>query len=95
MKFAYIILGRDFNPEIDRASIHDGCVQLVGVSSFEEACTQALRLKNEGVDCIELCGAFGPKGAEQVIAAVENSLPVGYAVHLPIQDDIFKKVFGE
>ena len=44
---------------------------------------------------MKLCVAFGPEGAKRIIDAVQNSLPVGFATHLPIQDDLFRKVFGE
>ena len=95
MKFAFMILGKDLHPEEDRAVIHGGEARIVGVSSMEEACAEAVRMKEEGVGCIELCGAFGPEGAERIVDAVHNSIPVGYAVHLPIQDGLFRKVFGE
>ena len=95
MKFAFMILGDGFQPEQDRAAIHGGTAQIIGVSSIEEACGEAAKLKDDGVDCIELCGAFGPEGAMRVIDAVQNSLPVGFATHLPIQDDLFRKAFGE
>ena len=95
MKFAFMIMGEGFQPDHDSASIHGGVAQMIGVSSVEEACGEAVRLKREGIGCIELCGAFGPEGAMRVIDAVQNSIPVGYAAHLPIQDDIFRKVFGE
>lgn len=93
MKFAFIIMG-DFDAEIDQASIHDGEAQIAGVSNLQEACTVAARFCEEGVGCIELCGAFGPDGAKAVIAAVDNRIPVGYVTHLPEQDEIYRKVFG-
>ena len=95
MKFAFIIMGEDFHPENDRAAIHGGTAQIIGVSSLDEACKEAIKLKGEGINCIELCGAFGPESAMRVIDAVQNSLPVGYVKHFPIQDDIYRKVFGE
>ena len=95
MKFAFMILGETFHPENDIAMIHDGDAQIIGVSSVNEACKEAIRLKEEGINCIELCGAFGSEGAMRIIDAVKNSIPVGYATHLPIQDDVFRKVFGE
>lgn len=95
MKFAFLIMGDDFRPEIDRAFIHGETAQIIGVSSINEACAEAQRLLNEGISCIELCGAFGPEGAKKVIASTHNRLPIGYATHLPEQDDIFKSVFGD
>lgn len=95
MKFAYLILGEDFCSERDRAVIHNGDAQIIGVSTVKEACEEAIKLKWENIDCIELCGAFGAEGAMCVIDAVKNNVPVGYSVHLPVQNDVFRKVFGE
>lgn len=93
MKFAFLIMG-DFDHKRDHGSIHHGMVQIIGVASIEEACVVARRLVAEGVECIELCGAFGAESARKVIAATEHKLPVGYVVHLPEQDELFTALFG-
>lgn len=93
MKYAFIILD-DFDAQKDYAGIHDNHAQIVGVSSLEEARTVAKRLYEEGVDCIELCGAFGPAGAKEIIDVTGNQIPVGYITHLPEQDPLYQKVFG-
>lgn len=93
MKFAFLIMG-DFGPG-DRAAIGGGSAQIVGVSSLAEAAEAARQLAAQGVDCIELCGAFGPEGAREIIRATENRLPVGYITHLPEQDDVYRAAFGE
>ena len=77
MKFAFLILG-DFCPETDRAAIHGGAAQMRGVSTLEDACAAARELLEQGVGCIELCGAFGPDGARRIIEATGNRIPVGY-----------------
>ena len=91
MNFAFLILGA-FSPA-DRAAIHGGSAQIVGVSSIEAACAEARALEETGVDCIELCGAFGPQGARAVIAATGGRIPVGYITHLPEQDELYAQVF--
>ncbi|WP_239390976.1 DUF6506 family protein [Cloacibacillus sp. An23] len=93
IKFAFIIMG-DFNPSEDRARIHGGAAQMIGVSSVGEACREAAALARDGVGCIELCGAFKAEDARRVIEATGNNIPIGYVTHLPEQDDIFAKVFG-
>lgn len=93
MRFAYIIMG-EFISQRDQADIHDGSAQIIGVSSLEEACAAAKELAASGVDCIELCGAFGETGAKAVVAATGNQIPVGYVVHLPEQNDLFQALFG-
>ena len=93
MKFAFLILGA-FDEARDRAQIAGGAAQIVGVPDVEAACRQAQRLMDEGIGCIELCGAFGEEGARRVIDATGGTMAVGYVVHFPEQDGLFKAVFG-
>ncbi len=93
MKFAFIIMG-DFDSCQDTAQIHNGNACIVGVNSLEEACLAAKKLWQNGVGCIELCGAFGPEGARAVIQATQNQIPVGYITHLPEQDALYKRAFS-
>lgn len=92
MKFAFLIMG-EFDCQKDRAEIHGGAAQIVGVSSLEEAARQAKRLCQEGVGCIELCGAFGKEGAAKIIEVTGNQIPVGYVTHLPEQDEVYRAAF--
>lgn len=94
MKFAFLILG-DFHHESDRALIHDGMARIIGVGNIEEACAVAKALSEDGVGCIELCGAFGPDGARRIIEATCGQIPIGYVTHLPEQDEVYRKTFGE
>ncbi len=94
MKFAFIIWDNFDFPQ-DRAAIHSGSAQMVGVSSLEEACIAARELCDQGVECIELCGAFGEDGARRIISATHNRIPVGYVTHLPEQDALYTTVFGK
>lgn len=45
---------------------------------IEGACIVAKKLMEEGIDCMELCGAFGESGAKAIIEATGNTLPIGY-----------------
>ena len=94
MKFAFLILG-DFNRIQDHASIHDGQAQIIGVSSIHEACSTAKECLKNGVDCIELCGAFKTEGAKRIIEATENKIPIGYVTHLAEQDDLYQTIFSK
>jgi len=94
MKFAFIIMG-NFSSKTDRASIHDNDAQIIGVSNIDEACSVAKNLCKDGIDCIELCGAFGDDGCKQIVESTNNSIPVGYVVHLPEQDDLYLKTFNK
>ena len=92
MKYAFLVMG-DYDCRRDRAEIRNGSTRIVGVSSVEEACETARALQAEGVACIELCGAFGPDGARQVIEATGNRIPVGYVTHLPEQEAVYRAAF--
>ena len=94
MKFAFLIMG-SFSVKADRASIHDGTAQIIGVASMQEASAVAKQLCKDGVDCIELCGAFGPDGARKIIDVTKNKIPIGYMTHLPEQDEVYKEAFPE
>ena len=92
MKYAFLIMG-DFDPDRDRAAFADG-TKMIGVSSLEQACETAKQLMQSGVQCIELCGAFGEDGARAVISVTEGKVAVGYVVHFPEQDSLFQALFG-
>ena len=92
MKFAFLIMG-PFHAAEDRASIHGGGAQIIGVASLEEAVEAARRLVADGAGCIELCGAFGPEGARAIIRATGNRIPVGYVTHLPEQEEVYRAAF--
>lgn len=94
MKFAFIIMG-NFNYPEDRAEIHEGDAQIIGVANIEQACDAAKKLYQSGINCIELCGAFGEVGANKIIETTENKIPIGYITHLPVQDEIYKKTFAK
>lgn len=94
MKFAFLIMG-NFSSDTDRASIHSGSAQMIGVATIEEACKVAKELQQDGIGCIELCGAFGEAGARRIIEATNNQLPIGYVTHLPEQEAIYQAAFHQ
>lgn len=49
----------------------------VGVPAAEDAPDAARQLVNEGVELIELCGAFAGPGLTDVLEAVDGRVPVG------------------
>lgn len=91
MKFAFLIMG--FDSSHDRAAIHGGEAQMIGVADLEQACAEAKKLLAEGVGCIELCGAFGPDGARKIIEVTGNKIPIGYVTHLPEQNEVYNAAF--
>lgn len=94
MKFAFLIMG-NFNSKNDTAYIHDGDARIIGVSNLKEACSIAKKLYEEGINCIELCGAFNEEGAREIIKATNNEIPIGYVTHLKEQEEIYNKTFNK
>ena len=64
MKFAFLISG-DFNSAADRAKIHNGEAQIIGVSSIKEASEIAKELYNSGIGCIDYAAHSAKKGQEK------------------------------
>ena len=94
MKFAFLIMDNTFDSKTDKASIHNGASQIIGVSDIEDAIKTAKKLQKEGIDCIELCGGFGEEGARKIIEATENKIAVGFVINLKEQDELYAKPFG-
>lgn len=93
-QYAFMCMGPGYEPKRDRALTAG--VTLVCVPDLETAAREARALwKEQGVKAIELCGAFGEQGARAVIEATEHQVAVGYVVHFPEQDELFKEVFGD
>lgn len=63
----------------ERAVIDLGAGEMImaGVGSYQMACEEAVKLADEGVILIELCGGFGTMGHAKVTEAVNGRLQVG------------------
>ena len=92
MKIGFMAMG-NYDLQRDQATLRGGETRLVGVADLDQACQVAREMQEDGVGCIELCGAFGPEGARRIIEATGGKLPIGYVVHFPEQDDLFASAF--
>ena len=82
--FAFIVFNSDYSSESTAIIQSDSLkTRIVGVDSLERAEAAALELVEDGVQLIELCGWFGPKGAARIIGAVGDRIPVGFVGHGP------------
>ena len=94
--FAYIVFGPDYSSDKSRTVLQSESLttRIVGVDSLENAVLAAVELVADGVQLIELCGWFGPKGAARIIDAVGDTVPIGFVSHGPDSIDLMYKIFG-
>ena len=88
--FAFVIIGHT-----GRACFKDGYTNIVGVTDMADAAEKAKALADEGIECIEICGAFGPDGAKKLIEASGGKMGVGYTVNLPELMPLAAQLFGK
>ena len=91
MKYAFLIMGPYTAADDVWFPENENMTRMIGVKT---AANVAARLKDEGYEAIELCGAFGEAGARKIIDATGHSVAVGFVTHFPEDDDLFKKTFG-
>ncbi|MFA7662093.1 MAG: DUF6506 family protein [Anaerovoracaceae bacterium] len=54
-----------------------GMMIVIGVKNYQVACEEALKVAEEGVILLELCGGFGTVGHAMVTQAVKGKCQVG------------------
>lgn len=100
LKAAFIFIAPNADPANHRSVIETEQVTLitVGVQSYESAVEEAVKLSEDGVVAIELCGGFGLNGAAMISNAVKGKAVVGvvrFDVHPGLDnksgDEIFMK----
>ena len=96
-KFAFLLMGKEFDTAKDTAVFETEHMisYIFTVTSFEEALKRAVACAENGVGAIEVCGAFGKEWADKIIAATGNKVAVGYVVHNPEQDELFRQFYEE
>ena len=95
MDYAFLIMG-PYDPARDDVRFPGkvSTTRMIGVPDIITAEKIAARLKDEGYEAIELCGAFGEDGAKRIIEATGNSIAIGFVTHFPEDDELFRKTFG-
>lgn len=95
-KWGFIYTLGDTTADRQRIALGSPACQLVcvGVPSVEDAPTAARQLLDEGVELIELCGAFAGPGLAAVLAEVADEVPVGAVFYGGEAASGLHKLFG-
>lgn len=96
-RFGFIVTGTGLQPELHRSVMRSPHFEMltVGVSSPAEGAAAARMLLNDGVQLIELCGGFGPKGTASVLAEVDGAVPVGSVSYGPESINGMHRLFAD
>jgi hypothetical protein len=95
-KWAFIYTSGDGDAApVDARTGSQACALLtVGVPSTDVADEVVEGLLDQGVELIELCGAFGPAEAARVIEQVDGRVPVGYVTYPASEAPGLHALFG-
>ena len=79
LKAAFIFLAPEVDPDKDRQTVVTPQVELtvVAAGNYKEAEAVAIKLVDEGIVAIELCGGFGNRGTARIAEAVAGKAAVG------------------
>ena len=82
-KFGFIVASAEFGPEPQRTVVSAGAFEMVvvGTSAVAQGPAIARRMVDDGIQLIELCGAFGPIWTAKVIEAIDGAVPVGFVAY--------------
>ncbi|MGI6168469.1 MAG: DUF6506 family protein [Christensenellales bacterium] len=96
LNFAFLVKGEGYDARVHRAYFENEYTKthVLGVEDIAAAQEAARELVREGVELIELCGAFGQEGARSVAEALDGAVPVGYVTHDKSQKSLMDALFG-
>lgn len=96
-KFGFIVTGTGLRPQEHRATISSGAFEglFVGVETAADGPDVAREMVDSGIELIELCGGFGPRGTAAVIEAIDGAVPVGSVGYGPESIDAMYALFAD
>jgi hypothetical protein len=94
--YAFIVMAPQYDPSRDRAVIEspEFTTTVVGVESLEAACEAASELASNGIQLIELCGAFDEESARVMANAIDGVVPVGFITFPNEQAERVRRLVG-
>ena len=92
-KFAFMIMGKG---RYGRAFLPDGVTSIVGVDNFDIALEKAKELVEEGVECIECCGAFKEPDIRRLFKETGEKIAICMMEHIddPETNEVRRKLFA-
>jgi len=79
-RFGFIVIGDQFENTIGSEQFK---MKVVGIKKPNEAIEIAQAMVDEGIQAIELCGAFGPVWTAKILEAVDYQVPIGAVTYGP------------
>jgi hypothetical protein len=94
--FGFIVRGDGLDPEKDVQVMETPTFKMttIGISRPDQGAAAAKRLVADGVQLIELCGAFGPIWTAKVIEAIDDAVPIGSVAYGPEAIDRVHAIFA-
>jgi hypothetical protein len=94
--FGFIVRGDGFDPEVDVQIMQTSSFKMttIGIADPKQCMEAARRLVADGVQLIELCGAFGPIWTAKLIEAIDDAVPVGSVAYGPESIDRIYEIFA-
>ncbi|WCE29324.1 DUF6506 family protein [Vibrio sp. SCSIO 43137] len=91
-KYAFLMIGEGYKPA-QLSTLDSGAFSttIICVENIDMACEEAKKLIEQGIELIELCGAFKGEMIDDVINAVEGKIPVGNMGMREVERDKFMK----
>ncbi len=95
--FAFILMGAQYDPAQHQAHFETEAkhTYIYTARHYDEAKARVQELAARGCGAIELCGAFGPDKAQELIELTGGTIAIGYVTHFPAQDGLFTAFFGK
>ncbi len=94
-KFGFIVAASGLSPNTHTMSMKSDSFEMttVGIENVSEGLAVAQDMVANGIQLIELCGAFGPIWTSKIIEAINGKIPVGSVGYGPESIDQMYHLF--
>lgn len=92
--FVYTTGSESMERRVDNIGSKECELIAVGVASVDDGAAAAQWLREQGVELVEMCGAFGPPAQAQVATALAGEIPYGAVSYPCDQAPGLHRLFG-